>query len=66
LYNRVIMRYFIDDGTECLDLNGKSVQVQVREDGRTVWVNVDGICRLRASAIPELEIEDSRTQENEP
>ena len=48
---------------EVLDLTApiEGVQVQVREDGKVLWVNVDGVCRLRVCRIPELEIEDRRT-----
>lgn len=27
------------------------VQIEVTENGKTLWVNVDGICRLRISNI---------------
>jgi hypothetical protein len=29
------------------------VQVQLRDDGKVLWVNVDGVCRLRISRIPK-------------
>lgn len=40
------------------------VQVLIREDGRTLWVNVDGKCELRICAIePDLiTIDDDRKQ----
>jgi hypothetical protein len=40
------------------------VEVQVRYDGRVVWVNVDGLCRLRACQIGNLAIHDSRINYN--
>lgn len=36
------------------------VQVQVSADGRVLWINVDGICQLRAHDIPVLEVCDQR------
>jgi hypothetical protein len=36
------------------------VQIIIRADGKTVWVNVDGICKLRICQIPILEVEDQR------
>lgn len=35
------------------------VEVQIREDGAVVWVNVDGICRFRACQIHYLQFEPS-------
>lgn len=41
-----------------LDINAPdTVQVQVSGDGKTLWVNVDGICRLRCCRIQHLEID---------
>ena len=43
------------------DLAGaEHVEVLVREDGQTVWVNVDGICRLRVCRVKKLKINDHR------
>lgn len=36
------------------------VVITVRPDGRRLWVNVDGMCVLRITNIPYLEIEDNR------
>ena len=33
------------------------VHVQVRDDGRVLWVNVDGICVLRVCQMPRIELE---------
>lgn len=39
---------------EQLDITGaKRVEVRVRDDGCVVWVNVDGLCRLRVCRIEE-------------
>jgi hypothetical protein len=38
----------------------KGVQIQVREDGKVVWVNVDGLCVLRCNNIEVLDVEDNR------
>jgi hypothetical protein len=38
----------------------KVVQIVIKQDGTVVWVNIDGICRLRACRIEKLEIEDQR------
>jgi hypothetical protein len=38
----------------------KLVQIIIREDAKTIWVNVDGVCRLRASMIEEVRLEDQR------
>ena len=36
------------------------VQVQINEDSRTLWVNVDGVCRLRVCQISRLDLVDDR------
>ena len=40
----------------------EGVQIQIRADGEVVWVNVDGICRLRICQIPHkgLTLDDER------
>lgn len=48
-----------------LDLNPEhGVEISIRETGTQVWVNVDGLCRLRLTALPgkdfSLTIEDRR------
>ena len=32
----------------------RHVEIRIREDGKVVWVNVDGICRFRACRIENL------------
>ncbi len=39
------------------------VQIQISRNSRTgttVWINVDGICRLRATRIKTVRIDDDR------
>lgn len=36
------------------------VEVRIREDGTVLWVNVDGICRLRICQIGHLKLNDDR------
>jgi hypothetical protein len=38
----------------------KGVQVQIRADGKVLWVNVDGKCVLRCCQIEVLDVEDAR------
>lgn len=35
----------------------KDVEVLVSEDGKSLWVNIDGICWLRAGRIKNLRLE---------
>jgi hypothetical protein len=39
-----------------------AVQIQIKHNSSVVWVNVDGVLRLRICRIPKLEIEDSRNE----
>lgn len=41
------------------------VQVQIRGDGKVVWVNIDGACAFRACRIGEFELTDGRKQVGE-
>lgn len=36
------------------------VEVEIRSDGKVVWINVDGKCALRACRIKRLVINDGR------
>jgi len=38
----------------------QSVEIQIRDDGKVIWVNVDGICVLRACRITNLQVMDYR------
>lgn len=40
---------------QCLDITGATiVEVKVRDDGKVLWVNIDGVCRLRVCRIETL------------
>lgn len=46
---------------DALDVTGASaVEVQIRQDGKVLWVNVDGFCALRVCRIDNLTVEDNR------
>ena len=52
-----------------IDINDpKGVQVQIRADGDTLWVNVDGKCALRIVGIPpgRIQVYDQRTDDALP
>lgn len=36
------------------------VDITIKEDGKIIWVNVDGICILRICQIPNLIVQDRR------
>ena len=42
--------------------NPDHVEIQIRHDGRVVWVNVNGICRLRCCMVENLELIDERSE----
>lgn len=41
----------------------KHVEVLIHDDGKVIWINVNGICLFRACRIGELVINDERTQQ---
>jgi len=43
-----------------LDITGGIVEVEFDQSGTVVWVNVNGITRLRASRIVTLVVTDNR------
>lgn len=46
---------------EMVDITSpRTVQVQIRSDGKVIWINVDGMCRLRCCQIEHLDVEDDR------
>jgi hypothetical protein len=46
---------------DMLDITApKGVQVQIRADGKVLWVNVDGKCVLRCCQIEVLDVDDAR------
>lgn len=51
----------IEEELTLLDLNPKHI-VEVVVKNNKLWVNVDGLCRLRASACPEIVVRDERPQ----
>lgn len=53
----------IDEAREKIDaLAATGVEVQIAANGRTLWVNIDGCCKLRVilNAAATIMIEDSR------
>lgn len=38
----------------------EEVEIQIRVDGKVVWVNIDGVCKLRACRVKKLTIIDER------
>lgn len=38
----------------------QAIEVLIRADGGVLWVNVDGICRLRICQIKEITLNDMR------
>jgi hypothetical protein len=49
-------------GNQMLDITAPEiVEVQIRSDGTVLWVNVDGVCRLRICCITNFILSDERT-----
>jgi hypothetical protein len=40
------------------------VEVQIKSDGNAIWVNVDGLCRLRITRIATLQLVDDRPRDD--
>jgi len=40
------------------------VEIDIREDGKVLWISVDGITVLRICQIPKLELTDRRKKAN--
>lgn len=52
-------------GEQMVDIAAPSiVEVQVRADGKVLWVNVDGICRFRCCRIETIIVNDERESLN--
>ena len=52
---------------EMQDITGPDyVEILIRNDGKVVWVNINGVCALRACQIKELDLIDKRTSSNRP
>jgi hypothetical protein len=46
---------------QLLDITGaENVEVLIREDKKVIWINVNGLCRLRICQIKILEINGER------
>ena len=44
-----------------IDITGPDiVEISIKEDGKVIWINVDGICACRICRIKELIIDDRR------
>lgn len=49
------------DLPETVDVTApRDVEIRIREDGRVIWINIDGLCRLRACQISKLTLCDDR------
>lgn len=50
--------YFVNEG----------IQIQIQENGKVIWINVDGVCviRLINSNNKMIEIEDNRKLQETP
>lgn len=47
------------DPMPMLDLTAPArVEIDIRADRKVVWINIDGVCRLRACRIGELIVTD--------
>lgn len=38
-----------------------NVEVLLREDGKVLWVNVDGVCRLRICRVEKISFQHENT-----
>lgn len=46
-----------------IDLTGPElVQIEIKSDGKVLWVNVDGVCVFRACRIKYLTVSDNRNK----
>lgn len=51
----------IDISQHLMDISEPEVvEIQIRADGKVVWVNVDSVCRFRACRVKKIEIKDER------
>lgn len=50
-----------EKGFESLDFTKpQTVEIEIRGDGKVVWINIDGLCRLRVCRIENLTLTDER------
>ncbi len=40
------------------------LEILIKEDGKVVWINIDGICAFRACRIKKLILNDERNNES--
>lgn len=40
------------------------VEIEIRRDGKIVWINVDGVAALRACRVENLTVIDHRTDDD--
>ncbi len=44
-----------------IDVSGiENCEVRIREDGKVIWINVNGVCVCRVCRIENLEVNDDR------
>lgn len=56
----------MNDIHDTLDFTGPEVvELLIRHDGKVVWINIDGICRLRACQIKTVILQDDRVQDRD-
>jgi hypothetical protein len=54
----------IHHGPQMIDITAPSLaEIQIRSDGAVLWINVDGVCRLRICGLKpaNLILNDERT-----
>lgn len=42
----------------------EEVDIVIRDDGKVLWVNINGICRLRLCKIKTIKLYDLRSKKN--
>lgn len=48
-------------GKSVVDISApECLEVEIREDGKVVWINIDGLCVFRSCQIGELLLKDNR------
>lgn len=51
--------------TELQDITApENLEIQIRNDSKVVWINIDGVCVFRASRIQNLTLIDNREIKN--
>lgn len=54
-------KMIICDVGELRDItNAGNVELQISNDGKTIWINIDGMCKLRVCKIKRLAVRDDR------